>query len=198
MVDPTTVGSKHLTFGMVVVEPGGTCEPGHSHEDQEEIFFCLTGNGVVIADEDHKEIPIGPKDAVFFPLGVYHSLKNPYNTPLEILWIISPKVFLNHGARNVIAKLGAQGCLVVKGEGSSQMQVVDGLRLNSVNGAGDVFAAVLIVRLLQGENIIPAVSFANVAAALACRGQARETFPNLKEVLGLLEAQKAWTNKSNI
>ena len=90
MVDPTTVGSEHLTFGMVIVEPYGTCEPGHFHDDQEEIFFCLTGNGVVIADDDRKEIPIGPKDAVFFPIGVYHSIKNPNNTPLEALWIISP------------------------------------------------------------------------------------------------------------
>ena len=90
MVDPTTCGSEHLTFGMVIVEPFGTCEPGHFHDDQEEIFFCLTGNGVVIADDDRKEIPIGPKDAVFFPIGVYHSIKNPNNTPLEALWIISP------------------------------------------------------------------------------------------------------------
>lgn len=90
MIDPTTVGSKHLTFGMVIVEPGGTCEPGHYHEDQEEIFFCLNGKGVAIADEDKKEIQISPKDAVFFPKNVYHSIKNPYKTPLEALWIISP------------------------------------------------------------------------------------------------------------
>jgi mannose-6-phosphate isomerase-like protein (cupin superfamily) len=90
MIDPTTVGSKHLTFGMVVVEPGGTCEPGHDHDDQEEIFFCLTGNGIVIADDDRKEIPIAPKDAVFMPIGTYHSIKNPNKTPLEALWIIGP------------------------------------------------------------------------------------------------------------
>lgn len=90
LIDPTTVDSKHLTFGMVIIEPGGTAEPGHHHDDQEEIFFCLTGKGVVIADDDHKEIPIEPKDAVFFPIGVYHSIKNPYKTPLEALWIISP------------------------------------------------------------------------------------------------------------
>jgi mannose-6-phosphate isomerase-like protein (cupin superfamily) len=90
MVDPTTVGSKHLTFGMVIVEPGGTCEPGHTHDDQEEIFFCLNGKGIAIADDDRKEIPIEPKDAVFFPMGTFHSIKNPYKTPLEALWIISP------------------------------------------------------------------------------------------------------------
>lgn len=90
LVDPTTIGSKHLTFGMVIVEPFGVCEPGHSHEEQEEIFFCVTGNGIVIADDDRKEIPVGPKDAVFFPPHTYHSLKNPHNTPLEVLWIMSP------------------------------------------------------------------------------------------------------------
>ena len=90
MVDPTTVNSEHLTFGMVIVEPGGTCEPGHVHDDQEEIFFCHKGKGVVIADGNHREIPIEPKDAVFFPKGVFHSIKNPYDEPLEALWIISP------------------------------------------------------------------------------------------------------------
>ena len=49
MVDPTTVGSEHLTFGMVIVEPGGTCEPGHVHDDQEEIFFCLNGKAALLA-----------------------------------------------------------------------------------------------------------------------------------------------------
>ena len=69
MVDPTTVGSRHLTFGMVVIKPGITCEPGHHHDDQEEIFFCLTGRGVVIVGDEKKEIPIGPKDGVFMPIG---------------------------------------------------------------------------------------------------------------------------------
>jgi mannose-6-phosphate isomerase-like protein (cupin superfamily) len=90
LIDPTTVGSKHLTFGMVVIEPGGTAEPGHSHDDQEEIFFCLTGKGIVIVDDDRKEMQIEPKDAVFFPIGVYHGIRNPFKTPLEALWIISP------------------------------------------------------------------------------------------------------------
>jgi mannose-6-phosphate isomerase-like protein (cupin superfamily) len=94
LVDPAINGSKHLTFGMVVVEPDGTCEPGHMHDDQEEIFFCLTGNGVVIADDDHKEIKISPKDAVFIPQGVFHLIKNPYNTPLEALWILSPPGYI--------------------------------------------------------------------------------------------------------
>jgi len=90
LVDPSTVGAKHLSFGMVIVEPFGICEPGHAHAKQEEIFFCLTGNGVVIVGDEQEEWPISPKDAVFLPTGIYHGLKNPYNTPLEVLWIQSP------------------------------------------------------------------------------------------------------------
>jgi len=90
MIDPTTCGSKQLSFGMVIVEPRGTCEPGHIHDDQEEIFYCLSGKGVVIADDARREIPIAPHDAVFFKPGVYHSIKNPADLPLEALWILSP------------------------------------------------------------------------------------------------------------
>ncbi len=90
LVDPTTVNSEHLTFGMVTVEPNGICEPGHSHGDQEEIFFCIFGQGVVITGEERREIPIGPYDAVFLPKGVYHILKNSTNLPLVVMWIQSP------------------------------------------------------------------------------------------------------------
>lgn len=90
LIDPTTVNSEHLTFGMVVVEPGGICEPGHAHDVQEEIFFCLTGKGIVYIGDDREPWEIGPKDAVFIPPGTYHNLENPHNTPLEVLWIQSP------------------------------------------------------------------------------------------------------------
>jgi len=88
LVDPTTVNSEHLTFGMVIVDPRGVCKPGHSHADQEEIFFCIRGEGVVILDGER--VKIKPYDAVFIPAGVFHELENPNKTPLEVLWIISP------------------------------------------------------------------------------------------------------------
>ena len=88
LVDPTTTNSEHLTFGMVVVEPGGICKPAHSHDDQEEIFFCMRGEGFVILE--NSDMPIKPYDAVHIPKGVYHGLRNPRKTPLEVLWIISP------------------------------------------------------------------------------------------------------------
>jgi len=108
LIDPTTVGSKHLTFGMVIVEPGGVCEPGHEHDEQEEIFFCLHGKGVVVMGDNHQDVIIEPRDAVFIPPHTYHNLKNPYNTPLEVLWIQSPAgwVFDKHPDLKVKAEAG--------------------------------------------------------------------------------------------
>lgn len=88
LIDPTTVDSQHLTFGMVIVDAGGTCKPGHAHRDQEEIFFCVRGEGVVTLDGEKTNIK--PYDAVYIPAGTFHELENPSKTPLEVLWIISP------------------------------------------------------------------------------------------------------------
>jgi mannose-6-phosphate isomerase-like protein (cupin superfamily) len=88
LVDPTTTGSEHLTLGMVIVEPKGVCKPAHSHGDQEEIFFCVRGEGLVVLEDS--KVKVKPYDAVFIPKGAYHGLENPHKTPLEVLWIISP------------------------------------------------------------------------------------------------------------
>jgi mannose-6-phosphate isomerase-like protein (cupin superfamily) len=108
LIDPTTVGSKNISFGLVIVEPNGICEPGHSHEIQEEVFFCLHGKAVVILGDDREEVVIEPRDAVFIPPLTYHNLKNPYNTPAEVLWIQSPGgwVFDKHPELKEIARQG--------------------------------------------------------------------------------------------
>jgi mannose-6-phosphate isomerase-like protein (cupin superfamily) len=108
LIDPTTVGSKNLTFGMVIVEPGGICEPGHEHDEQEEIFFCISGRGVVIVGDDKEEWTINQFEAVFLPPGTYHNLRNPTNFPLQVLWIQSPAgwVFDKHPDLKELAAKG--------------------------------------------------------------------------------------------
>lgn len=110
LVDPTTVGSKNLTFGMVIVEPGGICEPGHDHSDsgQEEIFFGIMGKGTVLIGEKREKWSIEPLDAIFIPPGTYHNLLNESNMPLYVLWIQSPAgwVFDKHPELKELAKEG--------------------------------------------------------------------------------------------
>ena len=90
MVDTDSVGSKQITCGIAVVEPGGICEPGHSHTDQEEVVFCLTGKGVLVLGDDRERVELSPREAIFIPPFVYHRVDNPSSAPFEILSILSP------------------------------------------------------------------------------------------------------------
>ena len=108
LIDPTTVGAKNFSFGMVVVEPGGVCEPGHAHTEQEEIFFCLSGKGCVLIGDDHEKWEIEQYDAVFIPPTTYHNLINESNMPLFVLWIQSPAgwIFDKHPDMKKLAEQG--------------------------------------------------------------------------------------------
>jgi 2-dehydro-3-deoxygluconokinase len=73
------------------------------------------------------------------------------------------------GARQVVLKLGAAGCLVSDGAhcqplAAHTVQVVD------ATGAGDCFAGNLLARLCAGDALFEAARWANAAAALAVQG----------------------------
>lgn len=89
-VDPTTVDSDDITFGLCVMEPGGEGRPGQSHSDQEEVLYILSGNGIAVLNDDKEEFKFRPMDVVYIPRGTYHLVKNPNSIPLQLLWIISP------------------------------------------------------------------------------------------------------------
>lgn len=55
-------------------------------------------------------------------------------------------------------------------------------------GAGDAFAAALVVRLAEGAFLVEAARFANAAAALATTGLGTQAaLPNRQQIVGLLE-----------
>lgn len=73
------------------------------------------------------------------------------------------------GAKAVILKLGAGGCLVSDGE---QRTLIAGrpAKLVDATGAGDCFCGNFLARVAAGESIFEAARFANVAASLAVQG----------------------------
>jgi 2-dehydro-3-deoxygluconokinase len=73
------------------------------------------------------------------------------------------------GARGVVLKLGADGCLVSDG---ANREWVRGLQVNAVDatGAGDCFDGAFATRVLAGDTPFAAARFANVAAGLATTG----------------------------
>ena len=73
-----------MTLGYSVVYP--MCKTnGHRHNDREEIYFFIHGNGLVTVGQDESEV--GPGDAIYIPLGSFHSTRNIGQVVLEFIWI---------------------------------------------------------------------------------------------------------------
>lgn len=71
-------------FHANIVEPGVTLEP-HQHENEEQIFFILSGMGVIeVGDEEQA---VGEGDTIYLPPKLMHSIKNIGTYPLRFLAI---------------------------------------------------------------------------------------------------------------
>jgi ribokinase len=92
------------------------------------------------------------------------------------------------GARNVIVKRGADGCVASDGKAH---WVVPGLPVRAVDtvGAGDCFAGAFISRWLVGRDFPGACRFANAASALKVQSNgAQAGIPTRAEVEELLRS----------
>lgn len=63
------VGSKHVTFNYIRYAANAEF-PQHIHDQSEDVFLVLEGNGWF--REGDKRTPIGPGDVVFIPPGERH------------------------------------------------------------------------------------------------------------------------------
>ncbi len=58
----------------------------HRHDDEEEVYYILSGKGVVT--DDGKEHQVGPGDAVLTGGGGSHSIRNSEEEPLDFVAVI--------------------------------------------------------------------------------------------------------------
>lgn len=86
MVTREKCGSKQTVMGRSVYHPGDYHEP-HLHFYCEEIMYCLSGKGVVGTGD--KEYLLCPGDVQFSKIGEVHWLRNPFDEPVEFIWIYS-------------------------------------------------------------------------------------------------------------
>jgi 2-dehydro-3-deoxygluconokinase len=73
------------------------------------------------------------------------------------------------GARTVVLKLGADGCVVSEG-GRRERLAAHRVQAVDATGAGDCFSGNLLARLGRGDDLFAAARYANAAAALAVQG----------------------------
>ncbi|KLU62271.1 cupin domain protein [Peptococcaceae bacterium CEB3] len=83
LVNPADSPSRRLKMGCTIIYPTGTTT-GHAH-DEEEVYFVISGEGVMVVGED--EFPIKAGDGLYVPPGEYHTTYQKGNLPLSVLWV---------------------------------------------------------------------------------------------------------------
>ncbi len=66
----------HLTVSETILHPGKSTK-GHSHDNQEEVYFFLEGTGGMELDDRGFYVKEG--DLVLIPAGVFHRVHNTMN-----------------------------------------------------------------------------------------------------------------------
>ena len=88
-----TIGCMNLCAGVAFFPPGKHA-PGHIHELEEEVIYCIEGKGEAVVDG--MCIKIKPGIVVYFPIGSLHSINNTGKDTIKLFFTFSP-----------IAKIGA-------------------------------------------------------------------------------------------
>lgn len=73
---------------IVIVEPD-KAPPLHRHNDTEQIFYILKGNGrlIIRTEEEQQEFEVSPGDVVRIPVNTLHSIQSDQDENLEYLAI---------------------------------------------------------------------------------------------------------------
>ncbi len=84
---------------LTVVEflnPAGFAPPLHRHQDEDELFYVLSGTARFRCNG--KELEAGPGDFVFLPAGLPHTFMVGPEEPLRVLQITAPSGFESFAA----------------------------------------------------------------------------------------------------
>jgi mannose-6-phosphate isomerase-like protein (cupin superfamily) len=76
-----------LDWGLMEAEPGKTMG-AHWHEEVEETFYCITGNGAFYVNDE--EFPFNAGDAIRCEPGEKHDIANTGSEPMKILFVKTP------------------------------------------------------------------------------------------------------------
>jgi len=69
---------------VVVLEPG-QAPPHHRHDDTEQVFYILEGEGILQTGVERQEHVVRPADIIRIPPGVLHSIQCTGKMPLRYL-----------------------------------------------------------------------------------------------------------------
>lgn len=152
----------------------------------------------LIQDPDVLSVDAGNPVPGFDPRGVglyvptVEALRRIHGESLTVEELLAASVA--QGCMVVVATDGSNGSSAYTRDGESAYAPAHAVEVLSTLGAGDVFHGALVAAVVRGLPLADQLSFANVTAALSCRGlDGRSRIPRLREVLDALSAQHAPT-----
>ena len=83
----STIGCKNLCMGVSFFPPN-VHAPGHIHDKEEEVIYCLEGTGEIVVNGKPEKIK--PGTSVYFPPKSLHSVNNTGKETIKLLFIFSP------------------------------------------------------------------------------------------------------------
>jgi quercetin dioxygenase-like cupin family protein len=99
LVDKDTVGAEDITFAYCRFEAKTATHKRHVHEDAEEVIHILSGKGISGLDETEVEMKQG--DTMFVPRGAVHWFYNPFDEPVEMIFVYTRPSLKSAGYRVV-------------------------------------------------------------------------------------------------
>ena len=80
--------NDQLWFGTSTVKPGdiGAVDPGHANGW--EIFYCISGEGII--DDGTREYTLSSGDALAVPPALPHRIHNRSSEPVVMVWAGGP------------------------------------------------------------------------------------------------------------
>jgi mannose-6-phosphate isomerase-like protein (cupin superfamily) len=90
LIDRTTSEITQCSLAEELLPPGRSVT-AHHHQELEEIYYVLSGTGLMtVGEESHKVVP---GDAVYVPRGSRHTLENTGAEPIRLLVACGPAFY---------------------------------------------------------------------------------------------------------
>src|SRR5215471_18864669 len=87
LIDRTTSSITQCSLAEEIL-PSGCAVTPHHHGDLEEIYYVVSGRGLMTVGQDTREVGAG--DAIYIPRGHRHSLKNTGSESIKVLLVCGP------------------------------------------------------------------------------------------------------------
>jgi mannose-6-phosphate isomerase-like protein (cupin superfamily) len=90
LIDRTTSLISQCSLAEETLPPGCAVSP-HHHNDLEEIYYVLSGRGLMTVGDETREVSAG--DAVYVPRGLRHSLCNTGSESITLILVCGPAFY---------------------------------------------------------------------------------------------------------